>query len=72
MRTTPPPAPTACGTPDAAECLAHGKACGRPSVEGFTAAEQARFEAFCGALLRTLNSPDPEERKRNFPGASIV
>ena len=55
---TPPAIPTSCKTPNIADCLAHGKACGRPSVEAFNPVEQARFEAFCGALLRTLTSPD--------------
>lgn len=50
-----------------AKCISHGKFCNRPSVEKFTANEQAGFEAFCGALLRVLSGPSPEVKVMKFP-----
>ena len=35
-------------------CVAHGRECGRPSVETFSDADLRSFRLFCGAVLGRL------------------
>lgn len=43
--------------PGSTHCLSHHGICNKLRVESFTPAEQARFDAFCGALLKILTNP---------------